>query len=119
MTKQLFSLSLEEFLEKHWENVELFHLNSKQRKMFLSNPHLSWEECRFPKGKSYRGMMNNQTEFALVIEGSITHEISSTNYHQSEDDLLILPANLLHHAIIGSNKDCLAYVWYKNASYIR
>ncbi len=79
MTSSL-SVSLDEFLQSSWEEVQEYHLTSQQRRVLLSDPDLDWEQCHFPKGMKYERMKNERAELALVISGEMMHKIEGKTY---------------------------------------
>ena len=116
--KQQLIIPLDELLQSSWKEIKHYHLTSQQFDVLLSHPKLDWEECHFPAGEKYREIRNEKDELALVISGSIVHEIEGRAYEQRRGEIIIIPSNIVHSAEIGRREDCIAYAYYKNKTAI-
>lgn len=101
--------TINELVENPWDEIIVYRLNEDQKKELLNNKALMRREYMFNKGTEWKEHSHNKPQLILLIEGELVHMAKGEDYIQNPNDLLIVPADLLHTA--HAKKDLVLY-WF-------
>ena len=104
---------IKELIENPWSSMDIFHLTEEQKESLLSNPLVLHEYMMINKGSVWEEHSHSRGQMILVIAGKLTHVVNRKEFIQEANDILIIPANIPHHAYAVKNKHLIVYVFHK------
>ena len=112
-SKMQLPFTIDELIEKPWNKFIVYTLSNDEKKQLINHEGLTKQPYNFPKGNVWSEHQHEKPQLLLVIKGELTHKADGKEYHQLQNDLLIVPANKLHKAYSGKNTDLIVYAFNK------
>ncbi|HIH24882.1 TPA: hypothetical protein HA251_07655 [Candidatus Woesearchaeota archaeon] len=95
---------VDELVQERWDRLALYHLTDKQVKALLGNKNVYAQDGWFPARYEFEEHAHGRPQLLLVTRGRLTHSDGKMNYTQGTNDLLVVPANLVHTAKVGDEE---------------
>jgi quercetin dioxygenase-like cupin family protein len=97
-------MHIDELVKGPWDTLALYTLTKEQAKALITHPGIRAQQGWMPAGYTFPEHSHSEAQMLLVTRGKLTHVSGKMSYTQGENDLLIVPANLKHHAMVGNEE---------------
>jgi quercetin dioxygenase-like cupin family protein len=87
-----------------WDALALYHLTPEQAKELLAHKGVTVEEGWLPAHYRFPEHAHHEPQLLLVKRGTLSHTSAKMHYPQKENDLLVVPANVKHTALVGDEQ---------------
>jgi len=105
--------TIDKLVEIPWNEMIVYTISDSEKKQLMDHKGFTKKRYNFPRGNVWDKHSHDEPQLLLVIEGELIHQANNREYKQLPNDLLIVPANIVHAAYAGDHTDLVVYAFNK------